>query len=358
MPTKHPHFSADYSEARRKFISACSAARLPVKSLANPRLGPDGEPLYTDYVSIGPGIAERVLIVNSATHGVEGFCGSAAVIAWLRTKNHQALPSGMKIVLLHALNPYGFAWLRRVNENNVDLNRNFISRHAVLPDNAEYEAFHSIFLPKHWNDKVSGNIQDKLWEFADVNGVLSMQAAVCRGQYHRPNGVFFGGESAAWSHHVFKEIVRSNCKLAKHVVLLDFHTGLGAYGQPELICSRQLGEDVKNWFTDRMTCAELGDAVGPSLFGTIGQGLRQVVHEGAVYSITAEFGTFDVYRVLMAVIADNWLHLFGDLKSSLGADMKREVRQSFYPDEDDWCEQVLKGSQRILSQAIEGLAKL
>ena len=30
------------------------------------------------------------------------------------------------IVLVHVLNPYGMAWLRRFNEHNVDLNRNFL----------------------------------------------------------------------------------------------------------------------------------------------------------------------------------------------------------------------------------------
>lgn len=30
------------------------------------------------------------------------------------------------MLFIHAVNPYGFAWRRRVNENNVELNRSFL----------------------------------------------------------------------------------------------------------------------------------------------------------------------------------------------------------------------------------------
>ena len=345
--TSHPHFAADYSEARKKFIEACTIARLPVTSFTNPELGPNGEPLYTDYVTIGPHIAERLLVVNSAIHGVEGFCGSAAIIAWLTSGNEGSLPNNVKVIFVHALNPYGFAWLRRVNEGNVDLNRNFISHDAPVPDNAEYDTFHPSFIPPDWDETTAESIRNELSEYAAKNGLLAMQTAVCRGQYKHRDGLFYGGLHAAWSHRIFKRIIGESVGLARHIVLLDFHTGAKP---PE--------DKIKSWFTDRLTCAQLGNAVGPDLFGTIGQGLRQIAIDKKVYSITAEFGTFDVFRVLMAIIADNWLHLHGDLKSTLGADIKREIRGSFYPDADDWCEQVLTGSQRILNQVIKGLASI
>ena len=35
-------------------------------------------------------------------------------------------------MLIHCLNPYGMAWLRRGNEKNVDLNRNFLFNGQVF----------------------------------------------------------------------------------------------------------------------------------------------------------------------------------------------------------------------------------
>lgn len=158
---------------------------------------------------------------------------------------------------------------------------------------------------------------------------------------------------------MFKSIVRENIGTAKHIVLLDFHTGLGAYGTPALICARPVSESVNAWFTTELTCAQLGNSIGPRLFGTIGQGLHQVVPTADVYSITVEFGTYGIYRVLMALIADNWLHLRSHPgQGELGRQIKQEIRESFYPDQDDWRELVLDGSQRILNEAAIGLANM
>ena len=62
----------------------------------------------------------------SGTHGVEGFCGSGAQIDWLRRGEAASLPVDVAALMVHAVNPYGFAWLRRVTEENIDLNRNWI----------------------------------------------------------------------------------------------------------------------------------------------------------------------------------------------------------------------------------------
>jgi hypothetical protein len=53
-------------------------------------------------------------------------------------------------MLIHALNPFGFAWLRRVNEANVDLNRNFQDFNKSLPSSAGYEAFHEYLVSQEW----------------------------------------------------------------------------------------------------------------------------------------------------------------------------------------------------------------
>lgn len=350
------HFAEDYSEARKKFLAACAEAGLSCTTYVNPRLGPAGEPLCTDVVSFGPDPAERILIVNSAIHGVEGFCGSAAITAWLRSGDCMQTRESVRVVLVHALNPYGFAWLRRVNEDNVDLNRNFFANDVAIPRNHDYDALHPKFIPKNWNKSAAADIKEALTQYAAEHGLLTMQARICSGQYKYQNGLFYGGRRATWSHQVFKSILRDNAAAAERIVLLDFHTGLGAYGIPELICSSPPDQSLKSWFSARLTSARLGNASGPALSGTIGQGLRQTVQTTDVYSITVEFGTYDVYRVLMAIIADNWLHFRGRPQSGLGLQIKREIRNSFYPDQDDWRKLVMEGSQLILNEAAAGLA--
>ena len=45
------------------------------------------------------------------------------------------------VIFVHTINPYGMAWWRRFNENNVDLNRNFLTRnqkYSGVPEGYEH----------------------------------------------------------------------------------------------------------------------------------------------------------------------------------------------------------------------------
>src|SRR5215510_13293421 len=106
------------------FHALAARARAMVETLPLDAKGPAGESLGIDIAWIGSRQPKNVLVHSSGLHGVEGFAGSAIHLQFLN-----ALPTlapDTAILLVHILNPFGMAWLRRVNENNVDLNRNFI----------------------------------------------------------------------------------------------------------------------------------------------------------------------------------------------------------------------------------------
>src|SRR5579862_4868516 len=141
-------FSESYSEARTRFLEAATQNDAAISSYKYPSVGPDGEQLYVDVARIGPLQPELAIVVVSGTHGVEGFCGSACQTAWLAGSGHGETGETTSVYLVHALNPYGFAWLRRVTHENVDLNRNFIDFHRDrLPNNAEYSILSHILNP-------------------------------------------------------------------------------------------------------------------------------------------------------------------------------------------------------------------
>ncbi len=101
---------------------------------------------------LGPRDASRVLITISATHGAEGFCGSGAQVGSFEVGLGRELPADTALVAIHAINPYGFAWLRRVTEDNVDLNRNFVDHSAPLPRNPGYDELADAICPSEWQD--------------------------------------------------------------------------------------------------------------------------------------------------------------------------------------------------------------
>ena len=176
-------FARDYGEARDKFQGAAAARMLHVERHVHPTArGARDEELSIDAALLGDPNAENLLLLTSAMHGVEGFCGSGCQVALLRDEfiNAEVQRGDTAILLCHAINPYGFSHLRRTNEENVDLNRNFWNFGERLPRNAEYAEIHSTVVPDTWppTSENSANLGAYVGRF----GVRALQAALSRGQ--------------------------------------------------------------------------------------------------------------------------------------------------------------------------------
>ena len=145
-------FSPRYAQARKKFLEAAATAGLPIESHAHPLKGRDGEDLAMDVVRDGPADAKKLLIVSSACHGVEGYCGSGVQVFALHDQEwrDKARAAGVATLYIHALNPYGFSHIRRFTHENVDLNRNFQDFSKPLPVNEAYREVHPLLLPEQW----------------------------------------------------------------------------------------------------------------------------------------------------------------------------------------------------------------
>src|ERR1700736_3121729 len=192
-------FAEDYAGAKTKFRTAAKAAGAALHAYEHPsQRGPGGEKLSVDVAVVGPADASRCLLLISGTHGVEGFAGSGCQVGFFRDSWYGALDRNTCAVVVHALNPYGFAWIRRVNEDNVDLNRNFQDFTKPLPRNEAYDGLHSMLIPSDWDGAGRRAADAQLQEFLRRNGIAALQAAVSAGQYSHPDGLFFGGVAETW----------------------------------------------------------------------------------------------------------------------------------------------------------------
>jgi hypothetical protein len=311
-------------------------------------------------VRIGSPSAKRIVLVNSATHGVEGFCGSGIIVSWLRSGQWKALSPGVAMVLVHAINPYGFAWLRRVTKDNVDLNRNFQDFAQPLPVNARYDELQPVILTERWDDAAVAELGRAFEAFRQRHGAMALQGAISGGQYRHADGVFYGGTQPTWSNRTFRAILDKFAARAGHVAFIDLHTGLGPYGYGELICHAMPGTEewaeLQAWYGEGLTSPEAGNSSSAPLTGFIRKAVVEALPKAKVRALTIEYGTFAVPVVLGALIADNWLHLKGDLASPLGQRIKAEIRRAFYPDEDDWKEMVALRAHQIMRRAVRGIA--
>src|SRR5258707_1643955 len=139
--------SADYAEARRKFRDAAEGAGARVESRVNAASrGPAGEALATDVAWLGPKDAARVLVTISGTHGAEGFAGAGIQTGSLMSGVARELPQDTALLAIHAINPYGFAWMRRGPQGDVALHRHLLHH---LPALAE-KSGHVELSDAHW----------------------------------------------------------------------------------------------------------------------------------------------------------------------------------------------------------------
>ena len=360
-------FPRDYAESRRRFLRAAKARGAEIRSYVNPTRGPDGGRLATDCTWLGPRNAKNVLVLMSGTHGVEGFCGAGALMDVLTSP--PSLPRGLGLLLVHAINPSGFAWIRRVTEEGVDLNRNFVD-FKNSPANPGYDALAGAILPAKIEGPVYARAQKKLQAYIARHGLPAFNVAIAGGQYRHPKGLFYGGAGPTWSHRTEAAII-ADYALARRrrVAVLDYHTGLGPHGYGDLLCAH-----MPNTRSAALSRKLFGDNLSESFDGktNAGQaapgarhGFASMLWEkklgGRVAYVGIEYGTYDGLKVVRpALVAYHWLHARGPVRwqDARTRKIKAALRKAFYPDTDAWREAVLWRSRQSIRLAAEGLAKV
>jgi len=356
-----PYFSAKYTEARVKFLDAATAAGARLELYRNPARGPEGEELFTDTAWVGPADAERVLLLISATHGVEGFCGSGVQVGWHDRGLAKELPRGTAVLTVHASNPHGFAWLRRVTEDNVDLNRNFVDHGKDYPANPAYEALHEAICPRGWDDTDIAASATVLNAYAEKHSAFALQEAVTAGQYKHADGLFFGGNAPTWSANTLRAILKRELAGARQVAMIDYHTGLGPRGYGERICIHPPGSAnlarAEAWYAGEITSPALGSSTSAELTGVNLMGIVEALPHAQVTGIALEYGTLPTEDVIFSLRADNWLHAHGDPASAKGQAIKAQIRDAFYQDADDWKQMIWDRGIETQNLALKGLSE-
>ena len=346
-------FSADYFSARDRFRRAARTA-LPALALDVP--GPRGEALSIDIAWIGDCAPSRVLLVTSGIHGVEGFAGSAVQCACLGAPI--ALPPGCAVVLVHALNPWGFAYSRRVNENNVDLNRNFLDSPADYAGAApEYRRLDALLNPPSTPAADAFYLRAG-WHVAR-HGLNALRQTVAAGQYAFPRGLFFGGERLEQGPQRFLRWLEERCAGAAYLLAIDLHSGIGPFGALTLLAARGMQPESVASLSQTLQVPLAHEAGVPSAGAFHARGamlgaLGRILPGCAIDALTAEFGTYGGVRLLHALREENRWHHYGS--GSLDHPAKRRLVAMFNPDSVRWREAVIAQGTRLIARALQSLA--
>ena len=356
-------FSPRYALARQKFLHGCASAGLTVQSHAHPRKGRDGEALAMDVALDGDAQADRLLILSSACHGVEGHCGSGVQVFALHDAEwrEKSRDQGVAVLYVHALNPHGFSHSRRVTHENVDLNRNFLDFSQTLPVNEAYASIEPLLLPAEWPPTPAN--QAEIGSLIEREGLAFYQAAVTRGQYQFADGMFYGGDAPTWSNRTLREVLRTHAAGARRIGWIDFHTGLGPNGIGERIVA---GRDDKTayarangwWGTPAAPVTSMYDGSSTSAFltGLMCYALDDECPQAEHTCMALEYGTLPMLEVTQALRADHWLHRHPEAPAELAAAIRSQMLETFYTDTDAWRGQVISQARQAMFQAVDGLS--
>lgn len=350
-------FSNSYFEARDKFLGGAPKSKA-YQSSSN---GPAGEALFTDAAYLGPTTAKKVIVLVSATHGVEGYCGSAGQLLFLETKLQDELPPSTAVLLVHALNPYGFAWDRRVTAEGCDLNRNFVDFTEPVPINKGYEELAEHIVPADISEDGIRRAEAAIAAYQTEHGERNLVTAYSSGQYTKPGGMFYGGIKPTEARQTLEQIAM-DFELASRdkVIIVDYHTGLGPYGYGELQCEQTSGMDgyerAVKIFGPSVTSLDLGTSTSVSIPGTQDAFWERALGDRHTY-VALEFGTYPRPRGRIVLRNDHWLFMYKPdaADSEVGREIRNATKLQFYPQAQDWKEMVLWRAHQVHRQAMDAV---
>uniref|UniRef100_A0A7S2X6X9 DUF2817 domain-containing protein n=1 Tax=Lotharella oceanica TaxID=641309 RepID=A0A7S2X6X9_9EUKA len=376
-------FSIDYLQAKTRFVDLAKKINAHVFSLElKGTKGPKGEALTIDLAVLGDvkcSTPKNILLHTSGVHGVEGFAGSAIQIDLLsRLRSDENLRQrvaglkGTKIVIVHAVNPYGMAWIRKFNENNVDLNRNFHLKPGSHKDmlspekrNTMYRHFYPTMVPSSLHCCEPCCFYGALGYFICRYGYGKCKRGLASGQHEFQKGPFYGGlELEPGPRLLVAELehlgLSSSNRHLTRVLHVDVHTGLGRFGEDTLLFDDvALLEPLRSIFGR----SHVVDPRGPhgdlgALYETPGscdtlapQLLADAPSSPTIVHVCQEFGTLDNISVLRAMVREG-VAWHADRRTPLSHRTKIALRGAFFPEGDAWKERVIARGRAVLEQSL------
>lgn len=358
----HDWQSDSYSQARQNFLSACVQANVEVTSYPLPLRGPQDEELATDVALFDSVQAECLLVMVSGVHGVEGFSGSAAQVGWISQRRYESLPDNTAVLMIHLINPWGVAHLRRYNEDNVDLCRNFLDFDQPLPNNEPYSAIHPELVLSDALGNAGQHAGPYLGAKVREHGLEYVIDLFMAGQHQYPNGFSYGGQQPVRSNITLREILIAHNASASKVCVIEFHTGLGPWGYGQLI-TMHMGEELERiranfgpWVFNPSADKEPGEEGYRVVLGHTIEAYRDSFPKAQLSAVTLEFGTYPSDETLALLVQEHLLvQQASEVPAELMAEIKAQLLEYHHPKDWEWRCAFWTRSLQVIRQALNAL---
>jgi hypothetical protein len=350
-------YSDDYWQARETFRKLAANQGATRTSLLP---YPDVD-LTIDCAWIGNKNANNLIIHIAGVHGVEGFVGSAIQTDIL--SRELSLPADTACLFIHPLNPFGMAYLRRANGNNVDLNRNALmpgEDYAGEPEH--FDIVRSLCSPKTMNPN-SVVFAAKTLKALLTHGFSSLRQAVAGGQYNHPKDIYFGGNELQPELLLLFQYLESACGNVERLAVIDIHSGLGKFSEDMLIGSSTIGVDDELEKLLGKPLITAGAETAKDLYSVRGEILNRFVHcvqPNLYLAFIQEFGTYHGVKVFEALARENYWWWQED--ATLAADRRavspalklagQKLRDVFVPLSQSWRRNVVDQGTLVFKKVL------
>ena len=364
-------FSNSYAEAAGRFAIGCQDLISAGHNVTHQRLklgmkGPEAEELAIDIAVIGSLDSGKVLMSSSGVHGVEGYPGSAIQLSIMDKLAKSEPFESHAVIFIHAVNPYGMAWWRRFNENNVDLNRNFLrldELYSGVPDG--YEEIKDFINPKTVPKKNEYSFNIRALLLILKHGFSNLKQAVAEGQYEYPTAIQYGGSKLEQGPSMLIDWLNINLAPIKQIFAIDHHTGLGPSGHDTLLLPLELREndfdrfvELQQLFPGHIELLDAKSGVGYEIKGDIHQGLVNRFPNISWTYLTQEFGTFKPTKVIRASRDENRWTQWGDYVDEAGAKShwtRLRLLRVFNPNDANWQNKIVIRGNTVFESATQYL---
>jgi len=313
----------------------------------------------------------KLLILSAGVHGVEGFTGSAVARMFMQEFITPDELSDTGLLILHAVNPYGFKNSRRVSENNVDMNRNAaFGDELYQTENPGYRDVYDLINPVGPAD--SSSMGNRFFHLRAVTAIIqksmqSLRQAILQGQYEFEEGVFFGGFRLEPQYAELVPVITPVINEYPTVLMIDLHTGYGERGTLHLLTMPQEDPQVRLMLEEvfRGFAVDWGDAEDfYTVTGDFNSFVGAMKEDGLYLPMAFEYGTMDSQTMMGSIkslhttLLENQGYIYGYASPEDEQKITAAFVEMYYPSSPEWRVMVIRDSRAVFSATLENLRKL
>ena len=372
-------FPPDYEYSKSRFLKNCkkTLSLFPLSKIGSIKI--DNASLTVDHILIQKNSsAKKLIVLTSGTHGPEAYAGSAIQTIFFNEVLQNIDLEKVSVLIVHALNPWGFKHNRRGTQKNINLNRNFslssklfrIKNENYLKIKNQLEVREPVTTTFNYP---SANLAWQMLTRKNVN-LDSLTEAVGRGQYTSPTGINYGGSDFEPQVKSMISLFKEVTPKFKHIFHIDLHTGLGDNGVLHIMTNDEMNQiskkNLKKIFLEERDSDnyELTNSNTHGFYKILGDyaaiiSLINPEPEKVIIGITAEFGTvgrglFGKLTTANRLIRENQGHFSGYTSEKVKKAVIKDYLELFNPSDESWKKNVLRKGRYLLKTIIRRFINL